>query len=343
MQNKRITTQGFRRTSILTFILYALMLVGMAPCYAENTFEVVDYQNNKITLAKPATRIIALAPHIVENIFSAGLGDKLLGVVDHSDYPESAKSLMRIGSSAGVSLEKILSLKPDLVIHWRGGSDPKIMRRLIQLGIPVYADDPQTLSDISRSIMDYATLGDTTEHAQKQLATFNSTLEALKLKHHPQHTQRQALKVFHQIWHQPLRTLNGQHFVTDVIELCGGENIFAEEESIAPIVSLEALIAENPDVILIGTKNFDALQPPPRWLTMAELWATQQRQHYAINPDWLHRPTLRTALAAEAICRHFQNATPKPRATKKLPTPISALTPSTLKPSAKLRKEITAK
>lgn len=275
---------------------------------AIKALSVTDYENQLVALRKPARRIIALAPHIVENLFSAGLGDKVIGVVDHSDYPDAAQNLPRIGSATGISLEKIIALKPDLVIYWRGGSDTKLADRLTRLGIPVYADNPRTLADISRSIRDFATLGGTTPTANARLTAFETTLQTLNAQ---RAMNINRVSVFYQIGHQPLRTLNGQHFVTDVITLCGGRNIFAHEDSIAPIVSLEALLAADPDIILVGTHDLAALQPPPRWLTLKSLWATQEKQYHAINPDWLHRPTLRTGLAAKAVCQHIQKATQK--------------------------------
>lgn len=301
----------------LSFILLIFLIFTSALSYGFTPpIETTDYQNRTVRLQKPAKRIIALAPHIVENLFSAGLGDSIVGAVEHSDFPEAAKRLPRVGSAAGVSLEKIIALKPDLVIYWHGGSDSKIMERISTLGIPVYADSPRRLKDISRSILDFATLGNTKESAQQQIAAFKQTLKQLKKPNQdlePTNASRKAppLQVFYQIGHQPLRTLNGQHYVSDVIRLCGGQNIFADAEQIAPVVSLEALMRRNPDVILIGTQDFKALTPAPRWLGIEHLWAVKHNQFHSINPDWLHRPTLRTAKAAQHVCQHLQLAKAK--------------------------------
>lgn len=299
------------RFSYINISICLLMLIVLFPALGVGVgqqYSVTDYANQTVTLNAPAQRIIALAPHIVENLFSAGLGNQIVGVVDHSDYPESAKALPNIGSAAGISVEKILALQPDLIIYWQGGGNWRAIKRLQQLGLTIYADAPKTLADIERSITDFSVLGASQSTARDNLSNFSRKLEHLQEDLQEARRPGPPVTVFYQIWHQPLRTLSGDHFVSDVIRLCGGRNIFADADTIAPIVSLEGLISENPEVILIGTKNFATLSPPPKWLTLSKLWAIQHNQFYQVNPDWMHRPTLRTAKGAEIICQRLKTA-----------------------------------
>jgi iron complex transport system substrate-binding protein len=292
---------------MILLVFIALCAIVQSICASHYT--ATDYRGQTITLEQPTQRIIALAPHIVENLFSAGLGDRIIGTVEHADFPETAKKITSIGTASGMSIEKILALKPDLVISWLGGGQQRIQEKITRFGIPVYADDPRQLADIARSIKDFAALGDTLALAKPRVTEFSQTIEHLGQTA----SQKPPLKVFYQIGHQPLRTLNGEHLVSDIISRCGGRNIFAAEQNIAPVVSFEALINRDPDVIFVGTKNFSALSPPPRWLKMHTLWATHKKQYHALNPDWLHRATLRTADGAKAVCHYLSESVAHPK------------------------------
>ncbi len=142
----------------------------------------VDYLDRKVQLLKPAQRIVALSPHIVENLYSAGLGQRIVAAVDYADYPAAALNIPRIGGHSNFSVESIVAYQPDLVVGWASGYKGfgQLVARLEQLGIPVYADDPRVLSDITRSISDLAVLGDTASTVSPVLRGFTERLARLR-------------------------------------------------------------------------------------------------------------------------------------------------------------------
>lgn len=278
------------------------------------SIQVTDYNGTIITLKKPTQRIIALAPHIVENVFSVGLGDRLVGVVSHSDFPEEAKAIEVVGHYNGYSLEKIIALQPDIVLIWASSNKNNIAEKIRALNIPVYIDEPHSLQDISKSLNDIATLGGISSNKIVKIQEFNQRIYNLKLAQRTNNSKNKP-KVFFQISTSPLQTLNGMHIVSDIINLCGGINIYADEKVIAPLISMESLLAHNPDMIITGSDtamsaslNNTKNQTDERntslnyWEKYSELSAVKHQGLIYIPADWLYRHTLRIADAAELMC-----------------------------------------
>ncbi|MEJ2669480.1 MAG: cobalamin-binding protein [Gammaproteobacteria bacterium] len=289
-------------TIALTIALRTTLLItlSVSPYGLAASLQVTDYRGANIRLEKPAQRIIALAPHIVENLFSAGLGDRIVGTVEHSDYPEAAQALPRIGSATTYNLEKILALQPDLVIQWLSGSHITVTQQLERLKLPVYVDDPSTENDIMRSVRDFATLGGTTPFAQNAIKQFQHDMKTIPRPEHPR------LEVFYQVWANPLMTVNGNHIISRILERCGGHNVFAALPARAPIVSLEALIKANPDVILIEAQATpSAIQAYP-WSHITLLKAVSAQRIVKIDRNILVRPTFRIAEGTQRVCTQLR-------------------------------------
>ena len=283
----------------------------------QNNIQVTDYTGVQITRNKPTKRVIALAPHIVENIFSVGLGHQLVGVVSHSDYPEEAKEIPIVGHYNGYSLEKIVALKPDIVFIWASSNKHNIAEKLRALGIDVYIDDPHRLQDINKSLNDIAVLGGIDINTLNNVTLFNQKIKALNNAHkqnikkdikEKSINQNTTLNVFFQISDNPLQTLSGNHIVSDIITLCGGVNIYAEETVIAPLVSRESILLRNPDIIMTGSDG-DKIQTIENntmlntWNTYTTLHAVKNQAFVYIPADWIYRHTLRIADAAELMCQ----------------------------------------
>jgi len=190
---------------------------------------VVDSQGTTITLEKPAQRIIALAPHIVENVYSAGAGDRLVGVVSFSDYPEQAKKLPIVGGYKALNLERIIELKPDLILAWESGNSHNSYTRLQELGFTVYVDQPHELKDVVKSIIDIGVLSDTQVQAKKVTDDYQSALNKIQLTY----KDKPKVTSFYQVWNQPLRTISSKSIITDAMAICGGINIYHDEIPIA--------------------------------------------------------------------------------------------------------------
>ena len=268
------------------------------------SINVNDYANRSVTLQQTAERVIALSPHIVENMFSIGAGSLLVGVVDHSDFPHQAKQITRIGGASSFSLEKILSLSPDLVIVWASAAKNSIVEKLTSLGIPVYVDNPLTLVDIARSIHDFGLL---TGQIEKSITVANNyLLEVQSLRN--QYQRVDDITVLYEVWNNPLQTINRKHIISDIITLCGGKNVFGDTLSLAPKVNIEAVINRNPDII-VSSNTSNQQQWLDYWLAWPVLRAVRHRRLYVIDPDLIQRHTVRILTGTKILCDYI-NETP---------------------------------
>ncbi|MDH3901070.1 MAG: cobalamin-binding protein, partial [Gammaproteobacteria bacterium] len=209
---------------------------------------VVDDAGQQITLERPAQRIVSLAPNITELVFAAGAGGRLVGVSEYSDYPDAARSIRRIGGGSGLDLEAIAGLRPDLVIAWQSGNPSQPVKRLLELGFTVFISEPRHLQDITESLRRFGRLAGTDAVAARQSSDFEHRHEQLKRRY----SDQEPVSVFYQVWDRPLMTVNGQHLISDVIRMCGGRNVFAELPALAPQITIEAVLAANPEVIVTG-------------------------------------------------------------------------------------------
>lgn len=282
-----------------------LQVVGIAlialmfPAFAvRSEIVVTDDFGRQVVLEKPARRIVALAPHIVENLYSAGAGEWLVGAVDYCDYPEAAKKIPRVGAISAYSLEAIVALKPDLVVMWNSGLGGKVLPKFLELGFTVYANDPKTLDDIPRSLRDFGVLTGVPEQGEKAAAEFSARLQKLR----QDHSAQQPLSVLYQVWNQPLQTLNNDHIISDIIQLCGGTNAFGDAASIAPIISIESVITRNPDLIIASGMGEEKPEWLDDWKKYSGLNAVKNGDLYFVPPDIIQRHTVRILDGAERVC-----------------------------------------
>lgn len=265
---------------------------------------VVDATGESLNLHAPAERIVALAPHVTELVYAAGAGERLVGVVEYSNFPPAAKALPRVGGYARVDLEAIAALKPDLVIAWESGNAKAALDRLRALGMAVYVTESRTLDDVARALRDIGALAGTEVAANTAADAFIRRLDTL----HDSYSARPAVSVFYQIWHQPLMTINGEHLISDVIRLCGGRNVFATLPLLAPTVGEEAVLTADPEVIVASGMG----EARPEWLDAWRRWpqmtAVARNNLYFIDPDLIQRHTPRILDGAAQLCRHLAHA-----------------------------------
>lgn len=271
---------------------------------AQAEIRVTDDLGREVVLEQPAKRLIALAPHIVENVYSAGAGDRLLAAVDYSDYPPEAQELPPLGSAQSVSLEAIVALEPDLVLMWATGNSRTLRNQLERLGVAVYVDEPRTLEDVARSVRSIGTLTGTGTTAEQAAQGHLDKLAALR----SQYGDLAPVSVLYQVWHQPLQTLNGEHLVSDVIRLCGGRNVYADAKPLAPTINMESVLERDPQIIVAsGTGN-----TRPDWFDEWQRWpgltAVRYDHLFVVPPDIIQRHTLRILDGAELFCQHIDRA-----------------------------------
>lgn len=262
-----------------------------------------DYRN-RITLQAPAHRIVSLAPHLTELLYAAGAGDRLVGAIEHSDYPEAARNLPRVGSESGINLEALLRLKPDLVAAWPNAGSRRQIERLAALGIPVYRSEPRELDDIAVTLQALGELAGTRAVAEAAARAFRERAARLQREH----SAKPRLRVFYQVWDRPLMTVNGAHLISKVIRLCGGENVFAALPVIAPPIDREAVLRADPEVIIAS--GADGLRPAwlDDWNAFSQLTAVRRGSLHAVPPELMQRHTPRILDGAERLCALFDQA-----------------------------------
>lgn len=282
----------------INLVLILILLISFPILVRANDIHVRDYQDRELVLKKSAQRIVALSPHIVENLFAIGAGKQIVATVDYADFPEAALNIPRVGGYNISSVEAIVAYKPDLVIFWGSGNSQKILQHLIRLNIPVYVDEPSQIKDIAQSLLDFGRLSGNDEKAEKVTAHFLNTYADLGSRY----ARENKVRVFYQIWDDPLQTLNGSHITSDLINLCGGENIFAEEPSIAPVISMEAIFERNPEVILASGISTERPSWLDAWRKYPQLKAVRNEHLMFIPADISQRHTTRIMDGAKRLC-----------------------------------------
>ncbi len=249
-----------------------------------------------------ARRIISLAPNVTELVFAAGAGEKLIGVVEHSDYPAAARQIPRVGDAFRVDLERVLMLQPDVILAWRPGTPEELITRLRELGLTVQSVETRRLADIPEALRTIGRIAAVTTSADASARQFASRIEALRSRY----ADRALLTVFLQVDDRPIYTINGQHILSEALTLCGGRNVFAELRAIAPVVGVEAVLKRDPQVILVTDSSGEqALQQWRRW---AHLQAVRMDAASFVSADQLMRPTPRLAEGIEHLCQVLDRA-----------------------------------
>lgn len=290
----------------LTPVIAAALLLAALPATA--TVSAVDDAGQTVALAQPARRVVSLAPHVTEMLFAAGAGDRIVGTVSYSDYPPQARAIARVGDNKALDLERIAALRPDLIVVWRHGNAQKQTDRLRALGIPLFYSEPRSLAAIPDNIERLGTLLGTETTARRAADGFRRQVETLRQTY----AARPPVTVFYQVWQQPLMTLNGQHLVSDMLALCGGRNLFATETPLVPTVSVEAVIAGNPEAMLtagMGATRSD--QPLPdfeMWRRWQQVTAVARNNLFVIDGDLINRAGPRVVQGAAQICKDLDTA-----------------------------------
>jgi iron complex transport system substrate-binding protein len=260
--------------------------------------EVEDFTGRTVQLEAPAQRIVALAPDIVENVFSAGAGAKLVGAVAYSDYPSGASDIPRVGNFQSWSVEAVVALKPDLVILWGSGNGTGSLAVFEQLGIPVFVSELRQLADIPSVIRAIGTLAGTQTTSAPEATRLENAFEALRREY----SRDDPVSVFYQIWNEPLQTVNGEHLISQLIALCGGYNVFGDAPSLAPKINIEAVLARDPEAIVASGMATARPEWLDDWRRYTSLRAVDADALFFVPPDYLQRPTARILTGATTLC-----------------------------------------
>jgi iron complex transport system substrate-binding protein len=260
-----------------------------------------DERGYNASLSHFSRRIISLSPSITELVYAAGAGDKLVGVDLYSNYPDAVKSVPRIGDASGLDLERIIALKPDLVIAWRSGSAAVGIRRLERLGLNVAATEASSLEDVPRLLRMIGKWAGTSAQAESAARIYENELRYIRLSY----ASRKKISVVQLIWQRPLMTVNGNHIISDIIDTCGGVNLFASAPTLTPVIAMENLIEAHPQAIVSSM----SLQLDERE-TQGGAWvggsAMEDTHLIFVHPDLMHRQTTRILQAARKVCEELE-------------------------------------
>lgn len=256
----------------------------------------VDDLGRGVHLAAPAKRIVSLAPFLTELAYSAGAGAQMVGASAYSDYPAQARALPQVASAAGLSIEALLALRPDLVLAWRDSIRAEDIDRIQRLGVATFVAQARRLDDVPRLLEAIGRLAGRDVGAAAR--DFRASLERLRAAH----ANLPRLRVFVEVWHRPLTTIAGPHWINESLELCGAQNVFMDLDSVAPVVSWEELYRRDPWAVVgagsaAGADGFHA-----NWKPRAALGAVAAGRLIYLDADTIQRPTVRLAAGVAQLC-----------------------------------------
>lgn len=255
--------------------------------------------------AAPASanqRIIALSPHSVELLFLLGAGDRIIATTSFADYPEAAKSIPVIGGYNGIQIEKVLVLKPDLIIAWEGGNKADDLTQLERLGVKVYRSQTRDLDGIAVELLRLGELLGLQAQAKLEADKFTTGLADLKASY----ANKEKLNFFYQLWNEPLRAMAAKSWINEMLEGCGGQNIFDATIGDYPQVSIETVLESQPEVIIIPSHHGHGLGEGDFWKKWPEIPAVQNQHIFYVNGDLLHRFSVRALQGMKTVCEHFE-------------------------------------
>jgi len=266
---------------------------------------VQDDAAKAVCLPEPARRLVSLAPHATEILFAIGAGKRIVGAVNYSDWPPAARAIPRVGGYNNIDVERILALRPDLVVAWASGNNAAQLDTLERLGLAVFRNEPRRIEDIAATARRLGRLTGTESEAAAFAARFESRYRRLRERY----AGRSPVRLFYQIWNRPLLTVNGEHLISDVIRLCGARNVFADLPALVPRVSVEAVLAARPEIIVAGSGMG---QDRESWLEAWRRWpslpAVARDQLYLLDADLLQRHGPRILDGAERLCAVVEKA-----------------------------------
>jgi iron complex transport system substrate-binding protein len=276
--------------------LCVLGLVACGSLFGGGQITLEQADGSELLLPAPATRVITLSPHLTELVFAAGAGDRLIATVEYSDYPESARDVPRIGDAFRLDIERIVALRPDLVIAWDSGTPRPAVAQMRALGIPVW----------SVEIREPGEIADILEATGKATAV-PGTAGAMALRQRlvdlsERYQGLDVLEYFYQVGSTPLFTVNGDQLISKGLSLCGGRNIFADEPALAFQMSHESVIVADPDALFAPYQDGKP-DPLMAWRDWPSMQAVRQDALFLLPADPVSRATPRFLDSLELACK----------------------------------------
>ncbi|GKW49935.1 cobalamin-binding protein [Halomonas sp. NCCP-2165] len=264
----------------------------------------IDDRGREVCLPAPAERIAALSPGATELVYAAGAGERVVAVVEYSDYPPEARAVASVGSHTRLDLERLLALAPDLVIGWVTGNPAEQLETLEALGLPVFYIEPRTLEGVATALERLARLAGSEAAGQAEAARFRDGMAELAERY----ADAAPVSVFYQVWDEPLMTINDEHLIGQVLSLCGGVNVFGGLERLVPRLDEEAVLAADPEAILAGGMGEENRAWLTHWEPYPALTAVARDNLFFVPPSLIQRPTPRLLEGSRRFCEKLEVA-----------------------------------
>ncbi len=246
-----------------------------------------------------AQRVISLAPSMSEIMLELGAESRLVGVLDGGERPQGLAQVPSVGRFGTLDLETLLSLEPDLILLSAGSLADAQLRQLEDLGLPFYLGEPRNLEQLAEQFAEIGEQVGRRERGRQLRQQFLDGMQALRERYR----RAQPLAVFYQIWHQPLYSIGGRQIIGEALQVCGARNVFDDLKLPAPQVSIEAVLAREPEVILGGSGA--ELQ---HWQAWPQLPAVRLQQVWTVPDKGLERPSFQMLAATARLCEQLAQA-----------------------------------
>jgi iron complex transport system substrate-binding protein len=260
---------------------------------------VKDDTGRVVTLPAVPTRIISLAPGATEMLFAAGAGKHVIATVQYADEPAAARRVPRIGDVVAIDMERLVALRPQLVVVWPGGGNSAQIEEIGRLGIPIYRQQVNTLTDLAGSLRRLGALAGTGAVADPVARTIETRLVTLARTYnggrHP--------SVLLEVWNHPVYTVGGTHLMSDALKLCGARNAFGDLRDLGPAIDVEAVVARNPDIIVAAAPPGAGAGWLADWKRFTTLRAVRSGNLIAFEDLRLTRLGPSVVDATEALCK----------------------------------------
>lgn len=244
----------------IAFVLVAVLCAPAVRAYTSDT--VTDDFGHRVTVRYPPRRIVSLAPAATAMLLAAGASSQLVATIEYSGQPPSERRLTKIGSVDAIDMERLIALRPDVVVVWPDGNNPAQIATIERLGLPVYRQEAVTLDGIADSLRRLGKLTGTSSVADRTASSLQAKLATLRREYA---NASNPPTVFLEVWDRPLYTVGGRELMSDALQVCGARNVFADLPQRAPAIGTEAVIARNPDIII-------AAAPPGRGASWLAQW-----------------------------------------------------------------------
>jgi len=263
---------------------------------------VSDDLGRTVQMGAPPLRIVSLTPGATEMLFAAGAGAQLIATVEYSSEPPAARAVPRIGDVAAIDMERLVALRPEVVIAWPAGGNPAQRAKIEALGIPLYQQQVARLADLPGSLRRLGVLAGTGTVAEPAAAALEARLMSLEHTYGAGPGGRRPT-VLLQVWNRPIYTVGGRHLMSDALALCGARNLFADLPEPGPLVDTEAVIARNPDIILAASPPGEGAAWVADWQRFPTLAAVRNHRVVAFENQALSRLGPSVLDATEDLCR----------------------------------------